>query len=148
MATQKAKKITLLLNSNRDGDSTTTFINKCGGKCPTLAIIKTTNGYIFGGYTTQPWKEGTIPDKNAFVFSIDKEKKYNIIKPEYAIGFNQKSSWGFGRSHNAIVVLENCTKTNGNWVDNQAYDIKEKYELNGGERNFTVKSFEMYYIEY
>ena len=55
---KKPNKITLLLNSNKDGDSTTSFMNKCNGKCPTLAIIKTTNGYTFGGYSTQIWKEG------------------------------------------------------------------------------------------
>ena len=41
---RKPIKLTLLLNSNIDGDSTTTFMNKCKGKCPTLAVIKTTKG--------------------------------------------------------------------------------------------------------
>ena len=31
---------------------------------------------------------------------------------------------------------------------NQTYDIKEQYELNGGERNFTVKKFEIFHVEY
>jgi hypothetical protein len=43
---KKPNKITLLLNSNKDGDSTTSFMNKCNGKFPTLAIIKTTI-YLF-----------------------------------------------------------------------------------------------------
>ena len=72
---RKPNKINLFLNSNKDGDSTKTFINKVNGKCPTLAVIKTTNGYSFGGYTTQMWKEGEVRDNNAFVFSIDKKKK-------------------------------------------------------------------------
>ena len=58
------------------------------------------------------------------------------------------SWWGFGYGNTTIIVLENCTKTNDNWVDNKTYDIPEQYELNGGERNFTVKSFEIYHIEY
>ena len=109
---RKPNKITLLLNSNKDGDSTTTFWNKCNGKCPTLAVIQTTKGYIFGGYTTQLWKDGNIAirDENAFVFSIDKKKKYNIKQPENAIGFNKNSWWGFGYGKNAIVVLDNCIK--------------------------------------
>ena len=145
---RKPNKITLLMNSNRDGDSTKSFMNKCKGKCPTLAVIKTTNGYVFGGYTTQMRKEGTVKDNNAFVFSINKKRKYNIKQPEYAIGFGKDSWWGFGYHYNAIVVYENCTKRNDNWVDNKTYDIPEQYELNGGERNFTVKSFEIYHIEY
>ena len=74
---KKPNKVTLLLNSNKDGDSTKTFINKCNGKCPTLAIIKTTNGYKFGGYTTQIWKADETKDNNAFVLHLIKGK--NII---------------------------------------------------------------------
>ena len=145
---RKPNKITLLMNSNRDGDSTKSFMNKCKGKCPTLAVIKTTNGYVFGGYTTQMWKEGTVKDNNAFVFSINKKRKYNIKQPEYAIGFGKDSWWGFGYHYNAIVVCENCTKKNDNFVYNKTYDIPEQFELNGGEKYFTVKSFEIYHIEY
>ena len=68
---KKPNKVNLLLNSNKDGDSTKTFINKCDGKSPTLAIIKTTNGYKFGGYTTQIWKADETKDNNAFVLSFD-----------------------------------------------------------------------------
>ena len=144
---RKPIKITLLLNSNIDGDSTSTFMDKCNGKCPTLAVIKTTKGNIFGGYTTQLWKQGEVQDKNAFVFSIDKKKKYNIKEPEHAIGFSN-DYWLFGYSYNAIVCCNNCTKTNYNYVGNKTYDIPEQYELNRGEKDFTVKSFEIYHIEY
>ena len=145
---RKPIKITLLLNSNIDGDSTSTFMDKCSGKCPTLSVIKTTKGNIFGGYTTQLWNQGKVQDRNAFVFSIDKKKKYNIKNPEYAIGFENNYFWMFGYSYNTIVCRNNCTKTNDNYVDNKTYDIPEQYELNEGERNFIVKSFEIYYIEY
>ena len=144
---RKPIKITLLLNSNIDGDSTSTFMDKCNAKYPTLAIIKTTKGNIFGGYTTQLWKQGEVQDKNAFVFSIDKKKKYNIKEPEHAIGFSDRY-WLFGYSSNAIVCYNNCTKANNNYVDNKTYDIPEQYELNLGEKYFTVKSFEIYHIEY
>ena len=143
---RKPNKITLLMNSNRDGDSTKSFMNKCKGKCPTLAVIKTTNGYVFGGYTTQMWKEGKVKDNNAFVFSIDNKRKYKIKCPENAIGFSKY--WEFGYVCNAITVTDNCTKNNGNYVGNKTYDIPEQYELNGGVKNFTVKSFEIYHIEY
>ena len=145
---RKPNKITLLMNSNKDGDSTKTFMDKCKGKCPTLAVIKTTNGYVFGGYTTQIWKQGEVKDNNAFVFSINKKRKYNIKQPEHAIGFLMNSCWDFGDGYNAILVYDNCTKKNYNLVGNGTYYIPEQYELNGGEKNFTVKSFEIYHIEY
>ncbi len=37
---------------------------------------------------------------------------------------------------------------NGNWVENKTYDIQDTYELNGGQRSFTVKSFEIFLVEY
>ena len=144
----KPRKLTLLMNSNIDGDTTKNFLNKCKDKCPTLSIIKTTNGYKFGGYTTQLWKEGQIKDNEAFVFSLNKKKKYNIIKPETAVGFGIDSWWGFGIFDNAIVVLDKCTSSNDNWVGNKTYNIQEEFELNGGNRNFTVKSFEVYFVDY
>jgi hypothetical protein len=55
--------------------------------------------------------------------------------------------WGFGPYENTIVIYDNCTKNNNNYVDNQTYDIKEENKLNGGEKYFTVKSFEIYLIE-
>lgn len=142
----KPKQITLLLNSINDGDSTEVFMNKCKNKCPTLAIIETTNGIKFGGYTSQFWKEGKVWDDEAFVFSLAKKKKYEILNPEYATGFVTSSWWGFGSDYNAIVVSDKCTSKNENFVGNQTYNIKEKYELNNGQENFTVRSFEIYHI--
>ena len=144
----KPQSINLLMNSKIDGDTTQAFKNKCGGKKPTYAIIKTKKGYKFGGYTTELWKDTQIKDNNAFVFSLNKEKKYSILKPEYATGFGLNGWWCFGYSYNAIVILENCTSKNDNWVGNGTYDIKDQYELNGGERNFTVESFEIYQVNY
>ena len=140
------QSINLLMNSKIDGDTTQAFKNKCEGKKPTYAIIKTKKGYKFGGYTTELWKQGTIKDNNAFVFSLDKKRKYSILKPEYATGLG--GSWMFGCKYNAIVIYGNCTSNNNNHVGNGTYDIKEQYELNGGEKYFTVESFEIYQVNY
>ena len=164
---RKPNTIRILMNSNTDGDSISTFYNKCGGRSNTLSIIKTTKDHIFGGYTTQSWREnyGTrkvktkkglveekyrvpIGDGGAFVFSIDKKKKYNIIATNEAIGMYMNSWWGFGYNNQAINIKENCTKRNDNYAGNGTYNIPEKFELNEGENNFTVKSFEIYQVEY
>ena len=42
----------LIFDTSRDGDSIDAFKNKCEGKCPTLVIVKTNAGIIFGGYAT------------------------------------------------------------------------------------------------
>ncbi len=144
----KPKSINLIMNSKIDGDTSKAFQDKCGGKKPTYAIIKTKKGYKFGGYTTECWKQGQIKDNNAFVFSLNKKKKYNILNPDYATGFALNDYWLFGYCYNAIVVNDNCTSKGSSYVGNETYDIKEQYELNGGERNFTVESFEVYQVNY
>ena len=103
------------------------------------------DGYKFGGYTTQQWKKGANTDNNAFVFSLDKKMKYKILNPKNATYLD--SWWGFGPYENAIVICENCSSNNKNHVGNGTYDIKESYELNGEQSYFTVKSFEVYYLE-
>ena len=141
------KKTRILINSKKDGDSTKMVTDKIEGKNPTLVIIKTKDGYKFGGYAAKKWvKETMINDNNAFVFSLDKKKKYNIVKPENS--YYLTTWWGFGANDNAIILTENCTSRNGNFVNNKTYDIKEKYELNGGKEYFTVESFEVFLIEY
>ena len=141
---QKPNKITLLLNSKIDGDSCKTLIEKCKGKKPTLVVIQTTKDIIFGGYITQEWNDD-FKDEKAFVYSLKTKKKYNVKEPNYAKYAD--SWWGFGPEKNTIVLYDNCVKRTDNYVGNKAYDIPQPYELNGGEQCFSVKSYEIFYIE-
>ena len=45
----KPLKFELLFDTKKDGDYCSTFHDKCDGKYPTLIIIKSNTGYIFGG---------------------------------------------------------------------------------------------------
>ena len=144
------KKITLLLDSDRDGDLTDTFYSKCSGKYPTIVLVQTIKNRRFGGYSSIPWinqNGGFSSDKNNFIFSLDKKEKYKIIKPENAI---ETSSiyFAFGGGSD-LYVYNNCKSSQYNYVNGSGtYDKIENYELNGGERNFTVSRYEVYQIEY
>lgn len=140
-------KIILLLNSRKDGDSVEVVEKTVSDKKNILVIIQTKDGYKFGGFAAQKWKiKEKIYDKNAFVFSLDKGKKYKIIKPENS--YYLTNWWGFGVDENAIIIVQNCSSFNNNFVGNGTYDIKEKYELNGGKQYFTVDRLEIYQIKY
>jgi hypothetical protein len=142
----KLKKAVLLFNSNIDGDSDQTFLKKSNGKSPTLVIIETTKGNIFGGYTSQPWKGEMTADKNAFVFSLVTKKKYPIKDPLSAVGVSAGVNFGWGS--NAIVVYKGCCSRSDNYIGNGTYDINKEGELNGGEKYFTVKSYELFHLQY
>ena len=147
----KLKKTELLFNSNIDGDSLVTFLKKSNGKYPTMVIIQTTKGGIFGGYTSKPWKEEQTTDNNAFVFSFYTKKKYSIKNPSTAVGLSSLGkSYGslmFGWSLNAIVVYDKSASRSDNYVRNETYNIPKECELNNGEENFTVKSFELFHLK-
>ncbi len=90
----------LIFDTDRDGDSINSFKNKCEGKSPTLVIIQTTTGIIFGGYASKAWIEGrSITDYNSFIFSLEPPKKYNVISPENAL---------FGYRYNDIMFQFGC----------------------------------------
>ena len=116
-----------------------------------MVIIQTTKGGIFGGYTSKPWKEEKTTDNNAFVFSFYTKKKYSIKDPSTAIGLgclgNSNGYLVFGWGYNAIVVNEKSTSRSDNYAGNGTYNIPKDYELNNGEANFTVKSFELFHLK-
>ena len=147
----KPKNINLLLNSKRDGDNKEAFHKLCDGKSPTIGIIETTKGHKFGGFTTKTWNGGInesncIEDNNAFIFSLDTKKKYKVINSEKAIGTGKSWLLFFGYSDNSIVTYDKGCKNNNNYISRGAYNFDAKIE-NGGEYNFTMKSYEVYEIK-
>ena len=144
----KPKKINLLLNSNRDGDSKEAFHRLCDGKAPTLGIIETTEGHRFGGFTTKTWNGGEnenkcISDSKAFIFSLDTKKKYKVINQEKAIGVGNGWLLFFGYNQNSIVTYDKGCSKYSNYIDSGAYNFDTKNE-NGGKTSFTIKSYEVY----
>ena len=54
---------------------------------------------------------------------------------------------GFCPRKNTIILYDNCLNHSDNWVGDGDYEIPQPNELNGGERNFGVKSYEIFHIE-
>ena len=145
---KKPSQFNKLLDSKIDGDSTNAFENKCAKKCPTMVFVKTTNGYRFGGFTTVLWTHNSYgKDNKAFLFSLDRKEKYNITNENCANYLESGGDFYFGSA--ALVLYNNCTSNKSNFVDNNSYTtVPANYAINGGERNFTVSSYEVYQIEY
>src|ERR1700761_845598 len=68
------KEPVLLYRGSRDGFGASDFHKKCDEKGPTLVIVKTTKGNIFGGMTFANWESITdgkhSGDENATIFSL------------------------------------------------------------------------------
>jgi hypothetical protein len=62
----------LIYRASRDGRSAQAFHSKCNNKAKTLTVVKSTDGYIFGGYADQTWSSSNKfkLDLNAYIFSL------------------------------------------------------------------------------
>ena len=144
-------KMTLLYKATRDGDSSSTFHNKCNGQGPTLTLVKTSTGYRCGGFTNIPWdSSGNYKkDNDAFVFSMDTRSKYMSTNSDKSIYCNSGYGPTFGNGHDLYLANGFFTAANSNYCAcPYTYKTVKKSELTGGEYNFTVKECEVYQISY
>lgn len=143
-------KFELLFRATRDGERAADFIRMCNGKSPTLTIIKTTEGNIFGGYTEVKW-EKTFTDEfrydpNAFIFSFYNNMKISPNNPNEAVkmGFNDGPKFGAGCD---IYIPDKCITGRTGYTHTITYQTKTNYEINGGNYTFQVEDYEVFLIK-
>ena len=139
--------LNLIYKASADSDKAIDFHNKCDKAKNTIVLIETDKGKRFGGYTSVSW-EGNCEDKiddDAFVFSLDKMKIYNIIPGEKAIGCYPKFGPVFLGCQ--IKIFDNAFKRGGTTFEKGLnYNTTEDYELTDGDREFNVKDVEVYEV--
>ena len=144
----KGAKFTIVYKASELGDRAMTFHQQCDNIDISLVLIETEKGVRFGGFTTKSWKGNCVQkiDNDAFVFSIDKNKIYDVIKNEMAIGCYPKFGPVFFGCQ--IRVYDNFFNKNSTTCHKKLnFKTNEDYELNNGEQYFTVKDIEVYSIE-
>ena len=142
-------KYKLLFRASQDGDSMETFHEKCDNKGPTLILIKSKKGKRFGGYNPLSW-DSSYTYKNhpfTFLFSLDKKKKYNLIK-----GYEQYSTvagnsyFAFGIGHD-LYISDHCTNNLNSYSNPNTFDTTENEELTD-EKYFSVSDYEVYSVQF
>ena len=88
-------KLTRLYRATVNGFQAAQFHALCNDKGPTLSLIRTTAGHIFGGFTTISWdsSNGYKNDTHSFLFSVDKQIKFPIVN-SFGNAINCTSSYG------------------------------------------------------
>jgi len=102
-----------------------------------LTVIKNTNGFIFGGYTSIPWSSGVSgyrKDSTAFLFSLtnlsNTPLKLRVNIPEEAVW--HRSDYGPIFGHDALVVSD-LSSNRSNWMDLRSYELPNgKSRIEGG----------------
>ena len=78
---KEVKELKKLYQATIDGDGGINFHSRCDNIPNTLVLIKSAGNRRFGGFTSAEWKSPSSgeykDDKNAFVFSLDKQKIYS-----------------------------------------------------------------------
>ena len=145
--------LNLIYRATRDGDMGQNFHKLCDGLSPILLLIKTTHNVRFGGYT-ETYFEGTKEylgkkDDNAFIFSLDKRKYYEIEKGENAIlCYINYGPVFYGKNYSNIFLKEPFFKKKGSVAPKgDRYKTKEDYEINLGKQYFKPIQIEVFHIK-
>ena len=145
-------KVKLLYDANLEENTNKDFHNKCDGKGATITLVESSKGKRFGGFTRISWNNNIknwMSDANAFLFSLDKNKKFKVIKPEYAIFGREDYGPHFGYNNDFTPGHPNGSKyfiggTHPSNHINKTYEAEDN-ELSG-ENNFTIVSMEVYQV--
>jgi len=130
------------------GDKARIFHEKCDKYDMTLVLIETDKDVRFGGFTTKSWQGNCVKkiDNNAFVFSLETNTIFDIIKNEPAIGCYPKFGPVF---FGCQIRIYDDFFTKGGTTCHKGlnYKTKKDYELNNGEQKYLIKDIEVYSIE-
>ncbi|KAK3577659.1 hypothetical protein CHS0354_000087 [Potamilus streckersoni] len=144
---EEAKAFELIYSINRDGCNPVTFHLLCNNKGPTVTVLYNTDGSVFGGYTSVPWKSsnGYQVDYKAFLFRLrssgqPKYTKFPAKGGNNAIYDNAKYAPFFGTGHD-LGTFDTTLNKSGNYFTfthgltiNNSYDFRnvQIQEINNG----------------
>ena len=151
---QKIKKLYLCYRGSDHGDLAENFHKKCDYIKNIIILIKTKENKKFGGFSTESWETNAeIPihknDKNAFIFSLDNYRFFNIIKSENALYCSKKLGPVFGNGE--IFIPDNFYKNVAHCNEKEIYKGPFKNENNeplSDEKEFYVAEIEAYKIDF
>ena len=157
----KIKSGILLYSTLKDGISTITFHKKCDNKGPTLTIVKTVDGHIFGGYNPRSWVSESMYNEcdNSFIFSLSDGKSIRPVKCpliEYkknmAIYQNEElNSPGWGEVSEADLFISYKNLENSYSNLGRCYKAPKNVEPNcflaGKPTQWDIELVEVYAIE-
>ena len=141
-----------LYSATRDGDSAEVFHSLCDNIAPLVVLIKTTKNVVFGGYTEAPYtfskKRIGNKDDNAFIFSINKMKTYDVEKGTNATcSFKDYGPVFYGYEYCNIYLFGDFFNDEGNVAKKgDRYNTTEDFEINNGEQKFLVKELEVFQV--
>ena len=151
-AFQSRTRWQLIYKASQDGFASKDFHRKCDSVSQTLTIVKTIDGFIFGGYTELPWHSNDeySKDENAFLFSLVNHQndpiKLECVKPEFAIYNYEEYGPTFGRGYD--IFISDHSNSNLESCCNLVVYTHARYECDStvlaGTENFQTDDIEVF----
>ena len=144
--------IKLLFRGSRDGERTKTCHELCDNKQNVLIIMKSETGYIFGGYSKVGFKVNNKfdykIDNNCFLFSLNLNKIYPVIKDKKVICHIEETKGLCFYSSLSFYDYFMSKKQNKIMSDIKNYfnNFENIYEINGGEKFFKCNELEVFQL--
>ena len=128
--------IKLLYSSSKDGLKLENVVNKINNKSNLIFLYLTGNKRIFGAYIKTKLENiqhnKYYKDENAFVFSLNNNKIYKILVPQYAIRFHNDCPILIGNNDNSNGFYFSGSTSiydNGTLNSPKVYDFQKNEEL-------------------
>lgn len=154
----------LLYRGSRDSFDKYQFRSKCTESRDSITLVKTTGGFIFGGYTAISWQDsffhssystGTyVNDLTAFIFSLVNKHNHPVlmkVKNGFdAISRNLDGCLTFGKGNEIFICDKSnaCSKSSSNL--GTSYQLADGYFSSGDSlaegRNFQVQELEVFQL--
>ena len=141
----------LIYSAQNDGDDSSIFHKLCDNiNLPTLVIVESTDGKIFGGYTKKSWAGNSHKkDPNAFIFFLDKRQKEELPLKDHSIYCNPSYGPTFGTGE--ICICSGCLKSKGSYIQNNNINnninyINFNFDYLNNKTQFQSKNVEVYAI--
>ncbi len=143
------------------------FHELCDEKGPTITVMKSKAGRVFGGFTMQSWDSETDDfkaDEKAFIYSIDRQQIYRPIDTQRAIYCESYCGPCFGGGALGLG-RDLLNEEDGGWCyidwyhDGAIYGIEsdaqgnhevtgEGNERENGEKWFTCEELEVFEVTF
>ena len=139
-----------------DGAEDDFSVEKCHAKCTDntriVWVIHTTDGNVFGAYSSRTWSAdgGNMTDEDSFLFLLRSNKEYpaqcfDLVNKETPVVWFYPSYFCLIGNGNAICIAQDCTEVASiSGVNVGHYKVPSPYYLNGDEYQVVVKNIEIF----
>jgi len=149
-------KLKLLYQGTKDGFNAIAFHSKCDKKGPTVSVIMSNYGKIFGGFTYENWESSNgvyANDPKAFTFSLSHKVKCALkdLSNQYTIYKHRSLLSTFGGGNDFYIANE-CTKLDSCYANgNNSYQTPTETDpktFYAGAYKFSITEIEVYSVDF